>query len=140
MTECARCGDCCENIPLNVTKKWAWQYTAALPWPGWDPDLAQRFYDNATFIRTHWHKVGGGGTGTRFSCDQFDAKTRLCLAHAARPPLCRDYPWYSEPPKANLGSPRCSFWADVPEEERPAEWVPVSPPSLRTAKPEKVLV
>jgi Fe-S-cluster containining protein len=27
-----------------------------------------------------------------YRCDRFDEETRLCTAHADRPPICRAYP------------------------------------------------
>jgi Fe-S-cluster containining protein len=70
---------------------------------------------NAPFILEHWHRSGGGGTRTLYACDAFDVDTRLCTAHAERPPICRGFPWYDRPPAARkVRLPeRCSFNADL---------------------------
>jgi len=101
-------------MPLNFTKQ---QLRSFLD-PEHDqsdgvvsPDLQA----NARFILAHWHRSGGGGTKTRYSCDAFDVDTRLCGAHADRPPICRGFPWYDRPPgarKVQLPAP-CSFNADL---------------------------
>jgi len=114
MTECNRCGECCENMPLNLTKR---QLRAVLAEASGDAgDAAQRdLEENARFILGHWHRSGGGGTRTRYSCDAFDPASRLCTAHDERPPICRGFPWYDRPPgtrKVRLPA-SCSFNADV---------------------------
>lgn len=123
MTECSRCGDCCENIPLSSTKAHLRVLLA-------DPETSPESAATARFVLEHWHRSGGGGEKTRWSCDRFDPATRLCMAHDDRPPVCSGYPWYD-----GLHNPatvplvhmpvRCSFWADVPPERRPPSWVPV---------------
>ncbi len=110
MTDCARCGDCCTVIAVNVDLGTAPvdDYTS-------DGDRA-----SDAFMRQHWHRLDGYDN-PRYSCDQFDTETRLCTAHDERPPVCRGFPWYGRPPEdegrqpvaASL-SPRCSFNADVP--------------------------
>lgn len=108
MTDCSRCGNCCENITISF-----------------DPmaedlgDWGERGQVDLLFIREHWHRRDGFTTFT-YSCDQFDPKSRLCTAHESRPPVCRDYPWYGRPPEersstvvAKEMSPQCSFNADV---------------------------
>lgn len=83
-------------------------------------------YDNAAFITKHWH--GGvrssAGRTKNWQCDKFNQATRLCEAHEDRPPVCSDYPWYGGKPKP-LDIAHCSFWADLPSENRPPEWVAV---------------
>jgi len=113
MTECNRCGDCCENMPLNVTKKQLRRYLATeATRPGGPRNVDHEA--NARFILTHWHRSGGGGTATRYSCDAFDPLTRLCTAHEERPPICQGYPWYGRTPTSVTVrlSARCSYNAD----------------------------
>jgi len=54
------------------------------------------------------------------ACDQFDPKTRECLAHDDRPDLCSGFPWYGRDPGspgrtqiAQVLPPQCSYTADV---------------------------
>jgi hypothetical protein len=39
--------------------------------------------------------------------------------------ICSEYPWYDQEPRVRNLPDRCSFWADLPAELRPTEWVPV---------------
>lgn len=111
MTDCARCGDCCQNVHLSTTKK----------------ALRTSSDPSAAFVLAHWHRSGGGGTGTLWTCDRLNLVTRLCEAHGERPPLCQGFPWYGgDVVPDRLTGNRCSFWADVPVDQRPAEWVPVA--------------
>lgn len=122
MTECSRCGGCCENTWLSVTKR---------ELVGWltDPERTPTGVANANLVLNHWHRVGGGGRRTRWTCDLLDPETRLCTAHDVRPQICTDFPYYQnatlDPATIHLPL-ECSYWADVPEELRPTEWVPVT--------------
>jgi Fe-S-cluster containining protein len=106
MTECARCGDCCD--PVNFTMS-PGEITAKLA----DPYLAGINRQSLEFANTHWHLIRRG----EYKCDYFNADTRLCTAHDKRPPICSRYPWYEDEPKlTGTGaylSPRCSYNADV---------------------------
>ena len=126
MTECNRCGDCCENMELNFTKGELRDFVARRGDGGATTPIAQAHLANAYFILRHWHRSGGGGTKTRYACDRFDAATRLCTAHEDRPPICQGFPWYGAPPPVGtvVRLPRrCSFNADV--------GVPVAAPTAR---------
>lgn len=41
-----------------------------------------------------------------YSCDLFDPETRRCTAYDQRPPICRDYPWYGDPPDPSKAIPK----------------------------------
>lgn len=98
---CARCGDCCEAIHLNGTKKdlrgwlrqentWmkAWTYWRHRPYEG-KPDpfpsaaeygtWVERRVQNARFILKHWHRIPR------------DEATRLRTAHGAADPTPRGH-------------------------------------------------
>src|ERR1035437_5115249 len=145
MTECAKCGDCCEKIYLtgsHTKKDLQYLYKTSDPriddnWERWktksgykEAEREERIekWVNANFILDHWHRVQGGGTNTGFSCDAFDSVTRLCTAHDERPPICSGFPWYGKPPnpKTNLHK-RCVFWNDVPQEQWPTGVAPIAP-------------
>lgn len=127
MTNCIRCGDCCEQIYIPVTKAQLRHHLACVDpeddpdaWTevGWTVERAVRYRDDARFILAHWRSAGRrrGEKGLhRWSCDMFDSETRLCKAHDARPPVCAGYPWYDRPPSAERQaelSERCSYRAD----------------------------
>lgn len=125
MTECSKCGDCCEIIHLADGS-----YGRALRWH--NAGRAQPWAD-AAFILDHWIPVprdwaasinpdfvwpGRVYAAEYYLCDAWDAETRLCTAHESRPPVCQDFPWYSTPQDTTSyhieSWKRCAFWADVP--------------------------
>lgn len=60
-----------------------------------------------------------------YRCDRFDPVTRRCADYDNRPTVCRDYPWYREPPDPRKAlPPTCSYRAEVgqPVAEMPVEW------------------
>lgn len=134
-----------EGVPDPRTDEgWAW-WVNEHPDKSWqdtesDREIAIERYDprgdrrvNADFITEHWHEVTeelDGGRDTYFTCDQFDAETRLCLARDTRPPVCSGYPWYGRGPESGRitkeGS-RCSFLLDLPPEDRPTGSRPLIP-------------
>ena len=168
MTECGRCGDCCEEIYVSPSPEklaegsgsyWAWFYDKPDPrtdegwaqWVAWWPDedweakvdeVARadgcdgrayqcRDWEDARWFRQLVYLDSDGHSETRqhhYSCPLFDSEARLCTDHANRPPICRDFPWYGKPGGRELGgvSKRCTFWADVAPEKRPADWAPVN--------------
>jgi Fe-S-cluster containining protein len=139
MTECNRCGDCCERITFTDSwtslqewadwarnwREWAWYNLL----DGEDGGMEQGELDrvaNAEFLLAHWRPAAEDAAlpMPRFTCDAFDPTTRLCTAHESRPPICSGYPWYGRAPREvdvenRIGSLRCSFWADVPLDQRP---------------------
>lgn len=118
---CARCGDCCERIVLDVDPRD----------PRWDvlpPENDAR--RSAVFIRAHWTATGErlAGGGSVWVCDRFDPETRTCAAHDQRPPVCEGYPWYGRAPEPQrIAHGRCSFLLDVPAADRPAGARPLIP-------------
>lgn len=130
MTECAKCGDCCEAIPLGLSKTAMMRYEYESGSPN---------HLTALFINKWWRRISrakyasvhpeAAQTASHFfyECLKFDPVSRLCTAHDERPPICSNYPWYGRSPLAmdHHGIPaRCSFWTDVPERKWP-EWVNV---------------
>jgi len=141
VTECAKCGDCCDHIYLRpsvakLLREWGAFWRSENPSverlvaAGWERDTAEacfvneRLRANSTFVAEHWTVIEDKETGPIHSCDRFDSETRLCMAHDERPPICSGFPWYGEDPaevarKAAdeggvLFSKRCSFVEDVP--------------------------
>lgn len=108
MTDCSKCGDCCENI-----------WTKFSPEERNSPD---RNFDEAgkqtvEFVNKYWIHLGPDKVdGHRYSCTKFDTNTRLCTAHDERPPVCSGYPYYSRPVEefklATHLPARCSYQAD----------------------------
>lgn len=133
MTECSRCGDCCERIWLAEDALWRIAERAPLSREDVNSDVeywmargdeaaALRVRANhldASFIARHWTVVEEAEGGAYHSCDRFDRETRLCTAHDERPPICQGYPWYGHDPQSVVDergiflSPRCSFLEDV---------------------------
>ena len=120
MTDCARCGDCCDPVIVAFDP----QEMAADLLSRSEVESHNRI--NGEFMRDHWtvestYEAADSVTVRRVRCDVFDPVRRLCGAHESRPPVCWGFPWYHRPPgdpdrepaAASL-SPRCSFNADVP--------------------------
>lgn len=108
MTECSRCGDCCDPVwyPLGAADIRQSASTAA-----GGPSAA-----DLAFAAAHWRPTGERRDDLHgYACDHFDAVSRLCTAHDERPPICRGYPWYDGPPRRGLPllPARCSFRADL---------------------------
>lgn len=113
MTDCSMCGDCCEDLALNIDRgrilqRLADNYGTA----GWRKD--------AVFIINNMLPTGkvvrhGNTVKQVLSCQKFDTETRKCTAHDDRPYLCEGYPWYSKAPKQGdtTMKGRCSFLADA---------------------------
>jgi Fe-S-cluster containining protein len=103
-TQCSACGCCCDPVWYSYG-------------PGDLRQLAERTNSaDARFAVAHWHPTGEtGDAGHAYRCDRFDPVTRLCTAHDERPPICRGYPWYDEPPGRRLVllPEPCSYRADL---------------------------
>lgn len=125
---CVGCGDCCAAITCNTTKVFLRAQLA-------DPDSSVENRENAEFMLKHWRRITKAEAHRLqpylevfndqpiifWRCDAFDYTTRRCTAYDARPPICRDFPWYTYGPNTYglAGLPRCGYWVDVPEEQRP---------------------
>lgn len=49
-----------------------------------------------------------------YSCEFYDATHKRCLDYDNRPAMCRDYPWYGDPPDpSKVLPPTCSYRVDV---------------------------
>jgi Fe-S-cluster containining protein len=113
VTECNKCGDCCERITVGWEPERLLNFVGVsdprddAAWERWkavDPehytdearDGYVRTWLNANFLFEHWHIVARSEAKTTFSCDAFDAEARLCTAHDGRPPICSGFPWYGK--------------------------------------------
>jgi Fe-S-cluster containining protein len=117
VTECSRCGDCCDPVwyPLGPADLRQGAVTA----------LAEPHRANLRFAATHWLPTGETDDDGRhaYRCTAFDPGSRLCTAHDSRPPVCRGYPWYGGEPgpeQPRLPS-QCAFRADLGIPTRRAE-------------------
>lgn len=105
MSECIKCGDCCEFIGLGVRlgrikanpkfpdRDFILQHFSPreAPKEKLNPLMSDKCFDGF-----YWYK-----------CDLFDEETRLCKDYENRPAICRNYP-SSHKPK-DLLSARCGF-------------------------------
>jgi Fe-S-cluster containining protein len=107
-TQCSACGDCCDPVwyalgPADVRQSAG---------TSGNPDLV--------FAAAHWTATGARTDDGlhAYRCDRFDPESRLCTAHDDRPPICRGYPWYDNPPGRRLVvlPERCAFRADLPSD------------------------
>lgn len=128
MTDCVRCGDCCDPVTLPLDQ-WLQVLDWNAEWPEerWDGDergTRAEVFPNLTFMYEHWHCTDVRGSTVLLRCDAFDVSTRTCTMYEQRPPVCRDYPWYGKTPAREHAprSDRCSFWLDLPDDVRPVQW------------------
>ncbi len=109
MTDCSRCGDCCDPVwyPLSPADIRQGAVTAA----------GTTHAADLEFAAAHWAHTGAVDDDGRYAyaCDRFDQHARLCTAHDERPPICRGYPWYDGATTTLVLLPaRCAFRADLP--------------------------
>lgn len=128
MTECIKCGDCCELIPFKYNKKEIKEILRN------NKTLDNDNIESLTFIEKNWVRVNKkessdrnkeifgypvGRKGYLYKCLKFDIDKRECGAYTDRPPVCSGYPWYNKDPDDTMGLPiRCSFREDIPIEIR----------------------
>jgi Fe-S-cluster containining protein len=148
---CAGCGDCCERISIGTTLhdmrgqmsgNGGAGNSGLYTWPddpeGTRPRRAKYGIRvggqarEAAFILQHWHPTGevrrvDGVAQQILSCDQFDPVHRRCMAHAERPRVCSDFPFYGGEPRANMREIHCSYYLDVKPEDRPEGSRPLIP-------------
>lgn len=154
---CAMCGDCCERIKISLGRP---GFTAAVSTSGglgvgkraigdWGrlQQSAGDYARDAAFI-LRWMEPTGEVTDARrwtdedgveryvtsrqiWRCLKFDPERRVCTAHAERPRMCSEYPFYGREPGGsntpNDDELRCSYWLDVDPDERPAGARPLIP-------------
>lgn len=119
MTECNKCGDCCETITFSQIEK----VTDIVKWVTHPDsqfinreDLDVNVID-ALFITDNWELNDDEKT---YHCNKFDKVNRLCSMHESRPYVCRGFPWYGKETHEEAISiyKNCSFWADIKMEEK----------------------
>lgn len=146
------CGACCEVIGL-VEHPRNFQHTLNGAWypQGWwklkayemtSPEYLRKWHEQI-FIAQHWHAVTPEEANAihphfteqmpnrwYYTCDQYDAETKRCLAHETRPAICRNFPWYGGEPRLGVITPwpKCSYWSDVPYELWPKNVDPLPYP------------
>lgn len=133
MTECNRCGGCCDPVHLGDDAYAILTGPAftidprddLAPWEaaGYTLPTAIDLYDTARWAAQLEHRDEGG-----YTCPRFDPTTRLCTMPDDKPPVCRDFPWYSGDPATYAwrlrGLDECSYWEDVPVTIRQQEGRP----------------
>lgn len=126
---CSRCGDCCDPVGLSASTVRRFDEIMDVLTDAYGPG-ADLPGDDWPFIVEHWHEIARHNTGQAdYRCDRFDPELRACTAYDDRPPVCRDFPWYSDVIKDGhtLRDKRCSFLLDVPPDMRPEGARPLIP-------------
>lgn len=125
MTDCSRCGKCCEDISVQKSPAELEKWFEGIDFDGSQRyDVGMEYLYDAWFIGTHWVYEGPDKiNGHKYQCSMFNKETRTCMAHEARPEVCKGYPWYPESRKyreelkpyesGKYLHPQCSFNADV---------------------------
>lgn len=113
MTDCSMCGDCCEDIVLNVPHGNIVRNLSK-------PRFVGQARKDAVFIVNNMRPTGrvervGKQVRQVLECAKFDKETRTCTAHNDRPSVCFGYPWYGREPRKGDATMkgRCSFLADA---------------------------
>lgn len=119
------CGDCCD--PVIYGRSIA-EVTSMLA----RPDVVGKNRRDFAFISAHWTETAvevmpDGQAWYEMRCDRFDTASRTCTAHAERPPICSNYPWYSRTEAPTPSYSRCGYWLDTPAADRPAGVRPLLP-------------
>lgn len=119
MTECAGCGDCCENLPMNTPERadiYGKRMLASPVAAKVDGVTRKQWAWMAQLVPLGLIRITEKGEPRyRYDCPRFDKATRRCTDYANRSPVCNRYPHYDREPKPYDGgdmSPRCSFNAD----------------------------
>lgn len=134
MAGCNGCGACCDP----VAAPWSLDTLRRIgPWVL--PDLPADFAADREFALEHLHPIPRSeglaaapymSTGMSmlrrpdgsldwlvthfYRCDLFDPVERTCTAYDDRPPMCRNYPWYGDPPDPSKVLPdQCGYLTDV---------------------------
>jgi len=89
---CTACGACCDHLGFNLTEKRP-DLEARAGWDDWP-----RSQEDARFILAHWHYRPDAKDAWDATCDMWDPDTKRCRDYEHRPPVCRDYPYYSDGP------------------------------------------
>lgn len=123
---CARCGACCQSIPMAGLDRMIEQRTAG------ERADDERWCADVDFMAAHWTRIAEGteDRSPAYRCDQYDEVHMLCRVQEGKPPVCRDYPWYGkEPDVAHISAldPRCSYLLDVALSLRPEGARPLIP-------------
>ena len=132
------CGMCCMAIRLNVEPA---LYDSQAEVVKDNPAALEEMSEDWRHILTHFHRItreeavrinphlkGWRNKGCSFyTCDWFDAESRLCTHHDERPPVCRKYPFYGgalSPDK--WYTPDCGYAEDIGKtQEEVAPFEPV---------------
>lgn len=117
MTECKKCGKCCEVIHIPFSYQ---EVTERRIYPEY----------NKIFILQHWKEIdpievwhlspdnplrGYNNYLHYYKCDQYDMFNHVCMCHDTKPPICTDYPGYGILHSTNAEFPECGYNEGVTE-------------------------
>lgn len=115
MTECARCGRCCEVISLGFSMD-ALVSGKVIPALPYDGEFIKKYWKELTPIEA-WHinpdKTFFPGRHY-YKCTKYDKFRHTCTAHKFKPPVCEGFPWYGQAPHNDaLYWDGCAFNRDI---------------------------
>jgi hypothetical protein len=119
MPACNKCGACCRVLTLAQSPEEVRQMaalTAVLGIPS-DHQFAAEHWQPLTraeaMRRNPGYTLRLAPEAHLYFCDMLAADGR-CLAHEARPWVCRGYPWYDAPPRdMELADRDCDYYEDA---------------------------
>jgi Fe-S-cluster containining protein len=139
---CNRCGKCCEAIRLvDFSPEYLHNGAQNIRLKAENGEKLEDWERDYLFLDEHWHPITEDEAFLRnpmlrmqkeyglvnrkdlsyYSCDMYDAKSHLCMAHDKRPTVCSGYPYYGrEAPSEYFTwySPTCGYIADSTPGER----------------------
>jgi Fe-S-cluster containining protein len=145
MAECNGCGACCDPFQMVFSPADIVTFAYHI-----DPDELAFYRQHLTPIRradgrrmvpwnSGWSEVVVQGKAMLmaahyYKCDRYDTETRRCTDYENRPVVCREYPWYGEPPDPLKSlPPTCSYREEIGLPVEPFD-VPVPDPTTRAKR------
>jgi Fe-S-cluster containining protein len=118
MSECKRCGKCCECIVLAYSSEYI-KEVAAREVKHSNFNFAYRNFrqitqERAYLINPYLKNWSKNQTQYFYTCRRFDPITRICKVYSARPQTCSGFPWYGKIPAMQpLYSLDCGYHEDL---------------------------
>jgi Fe-S-cluster containining protein len=125
MSECKRCGKCCECIVLNrdpdqirdMASREVRHSNFNFAYRNFIPITQEQAYQINPYLK-EWKQ----SVQYFYTCRRFDKATRTCKVHSARPDTCSGFPWYGRKPiMQSLYSPECGYQEDLKNLEKQEE-------------------
>ena len=116
MTECNKCGKCCEALVFQYNMEEIKTQLATM-YPDDDginfaiSHFTEITKDEAYSINSHLKRWEDREAPLFFfTCNMYDKEKNICKDHKNRPPICSGYPWYNKEVKLVGQFPEIEFY------------------------------